>query len=607
VWVATTTDPALASWDVQQLTNGERDAIGDVVSGNSAGNAFGLAWQEDPAGLQPGEAEGRGDGGRGATVSGGTDIWYTHSMSPSGAGLRANIAKLSNNNAQGTGQPGASRPNLRISGSTAVVAYEESACTGGNGGKCIVYHAFAYSRPDTNAAGVVLSDVTKNARRVRFVLQGTAAAGSSSLRTVVLWRESATVVPGAPADIIVRRGMVDAGARPGSTGHLASDVLADAPQNLTNVAASGGNANAHRAIVRGGLVVLAYDQTPDMNGADPKKTAKPTANYNLFVTRSDEQGNPGSWSGAVNLSHIDAPEWTVVEPRMVPTPGTVVNPLTGRPDVGDVQNPDIFYVSYATATNSLAAAAGRVYLSRTTDRGVNFEPFVPVSPTLAGQSEAQLRPLSDGSSATVLWMGEQTLGDAATKDAMFAVATAVERPNLTLTALGTSFAAGGQRTVNLTLQNQGGDARQVVLYGALPAGLSALGLSDPGACSLDATQFSCSYTELRAHASRTLSITVGSTTEGSYAVSASASSDGLDTDLGDNTVVFAVSVIAPVASPLPEPEPEPDPVPVDEGGGCAAAAGDRSAVDPTLLLLVGGGVLGMALRRIGRRPGPDPS
>ena len=43
--------------------------------------------QKDPAeALQPGEAEGRGDGGMGSHVTGGTNIWYTHAPTLSGAG-----------------------------------------------------------------------------------------------------------------------------------------------------------------------------------------------------------------------------------------------------------------------------------------------------------------------------------------------------------------------------------------------------------------------------------------------------------------------------------------------------------------------------------------
>jgi len=597
VWVATTTDPALGAWDVQQLTTGQRDAIGEVVAGNSTGDAFALAWQEDPAGLQPGEAEGRGDGGMGAHATGGTNIWYAHAAAPNGATLRANVAQLSNNNALGTGQPGASRPNLQLSGSTASVAYEETACPGGSSGKCIVYHSFAYSNHDANSAGTVISDVTKNARRVRFILQGANAAGGSKLRTVVLWRESPAGLSAAPADIVVRRGLVDAVARPGSNGYRASDILADSPQNMTNVAASGGNANAHRAIVRGSVIVLAYDQTPDMDAADPDKTANPTTNYNLFVMRSTQDGRQGSWSAAMNLSRIDSPAMTVVEPRTVPTPGTIVNPLTGTPDVGDAQDTNVFYVAYATETNTLDARSGRVYVSRSTDQGASYEPFVPVSPAPAGQSESQLRPLPDGSSSIVMWMAEQTIGNPDTKDATMAVATAVQLPDLRLTATGASFPVGSQRSLTLSLLNQGmGDAAAVTVTGSLPDGLTPVGISDPPNCAIIGQAFSCSIAEIPANRGRTVSMTVSSAVEGFYSVPASASSDGLDADASDNAVEVAVNVTAPVAPPEPEPEPAPQP---HDGGGCSTA-GAGGPLDPVLPMLAGLGLLGLALRRVAR-------
>ncbi len=594
VWVATTVDPKLETWNVQQLTNGVRDAIGEVISGNATGNAFALAWQEDPAGLQPGEAEGRGDGGSGANVSGGTNIWYTHAPSPDGSVFRANIAQLSNNDTPGTGQPGASRPNLQLSGSTAAVAYEETACPGGSGGKCIVYHSFPYSTHDTDSAGTILSDVTTNSRRVRFVLQGAAAAGKSNLRTVLLWRESPSLAPAAPADIVVRRGFVDTVARPGSNGFLPADILADAPQNMTNVAASGGNANAHRAIVRGSFVGLAYDLTPNMDAANPEKTASPTANYNLVFTRSTEDGRAGSWSAPLNLSQIDAVTSTVVEPRLVPTPGTIVNPLTGSPDAGDAQDGNVLYVAFATEDNTVAGGAGRVYVSRSTDQGASFEPFVPVSSAPAGQSESQLRPVPDGSSAMVLWMGESTPGDVNTKDAMFAFLTAVGRPNLNLSATGVSFTAGGQRTLTLTLLNEGaGDAKNVLLTGSLPEGLTPVGIGDPSRCSIQGAAFRCTFPEILAGQSETISVTVSSVAVASYTVTASASSDVLDTDLADNTVAAAVSATAP--SSVPDPG-----VPVaqaDAGGGCTSARAG-APFDPSLPLLAGLGAIGLALRRV---------
>jgi hypothetical protein len=436
LWTATTNDPALSSWTTTQLTNGERDAIGDVASGNSKGQGFALAWQEDPAGLQPGEAEGPGDGGSGSTVSSGTNIWYTYAPNlGDGTIFRTNIRRASDNYDQVTsGAPGASRPNLSISGKTAVLAYEETACTGGSTGKCIVYHSFPYDQKTwtpTDAAGTAVSDVTQNARRVRFVLQGAEAAPSSNLRTLLLWRQSApSAISGTPADIVVRRGLANASA-PGSSGFAAADILLDTPLKLTSVAAGCGNANAHRALIRNNFIALAYDMTPSMDGSNPEKSNPTTANYNLYLTRSLDSG--ATWEAARNLTNLTDVSVRVVEPRIVPTPGTINNPTINPsvPDAGDTQNTNTFFIAYATEGNDASAAAGKVYVSRTTDQGATFEAFVPVSSDAGGQSEAQLRATPDGSVVAALWMQEQANGN---KDAMFAMATpAADEPLATTT------------------------------------------------------------------------------------------------------------------------------------------------------------------------------
>ena len=600
IWVATSTDPALMSWDVQQLTSGERYAMNEVVAGSSTGNAYAMVWQEDPAGLQPGEAEGRGDGGMGSHVSGGTNIWYTHAPGPSGTTLRANVAKLSDNNTLGTGQPGASRPALALSGTTAVVAYEETACPGGNGGKCVIYHSFNYSAHDANYSGNIASDVAHHARRSRLFLQGASMAGTSNLRTVLMWRESPVAAMAAPADIVIRRGLVDTLARPGSNGFAPADVLAEPPQYMTNVAATGGNSNAHRAVLRGSFVGVAYDQTPSMDGANPEKTPVPTANYNLFFTRSARSGEAGSWSAPLNLSRIESPALTVVEPRMVPTPGSIINPLTGTPDPGDVQNPEVIYASFATEGNSPAAESGRVYVSRSTDQGLSFEPFVPVSGASGGQSEAQLRPTPDGGSVMVLWMAEQTIGDPASKDTAFAAASVAQLADLLLAAETEPFTAGGQRTVTLTLANRGaGAARDVVVTGAIGDGLRAVGISEPPTCSADGVAFRCALAEVAPGQRRTISITVTGAMPGSYAMTASASSDYLDADPADNAVAFAVSVTAPIAPPEPPPDvppPPPAPAPIAAGGGCTGAPAGMP-FDPLLPLLVALSIVAHSVRR----------
>ena len=59
-------------WATTQLSDGSRDANQDVSRGMQNGG-WAVIWQEDPRGLQPGEAEGPGDGASGARASLGTN------------------------------------------------------------------------------------------------------------------------------------------------------------------------------------------------------------------------------------------------------------------------------------------------------------------------------------------------------------------------------------------------------------------------------------------------------------------------------------------------------------------------------------------------------
>jgi hypothetical protein len=119
------------TWSAPEiLSNGERDAKQDVCKASSAG--FLITWQEDPKGLQPGDADGPGEGGSGANVSKGTDIWYTAlRMSDYTAGSLFPAATRITNNFTMTdrdgfesGREGAARANSFLFGSTAIVAYE---------------------------------------------------------------------------------------------------------------------------------------------------------------------------------------------------------------------------------------------------------------------------------------------------------------------------------------------------------------------------------------------------------------------------------------------------------------------------------------------------
>ncbi len=338
--------------------------------------------------------------------------------------LRGKIVQLADNVAlppPGEGPPlgpGASRPTLQMSGTTAAIVYEESKGDGGNG-KSIHYHSFPFNAPDVNGNGLVVSEPGLNARRARVVLQGATQAGSSPLRALNLYRQGPATMPGAPADIVVQRGLKDPNDS-ASTGFRPQDIEPQsAAQNLSD---PGGlspidNARAHRAIIRGGSIVVGYTHTPDM-AADPNSTAVPTQTYNFYVRLSSEAG--ATWGPARNLSNLGGASIGVDEPRLVPTPGTITNPLTGVPDPGDTQNTDVFYAAWGLYANDNTQADYKVWVTRTTDFGAGFE-LLAEAPGGLGQSETQLRATPDGSSVDMLWMQEMAPDGA--RDAMLATAT----------------------------------------------------------------------------------------------------------------------------------------------------------------------------------------
>lgn len=420
LWAALSVD-AGTTWTAEQLTDGSLDAENDVVAGSQNNNAFAIAWQADAMGLQPGEGEGPGDGGSGAHTTGGTNIWYTHTPSLIDAGpvLRGNIVQLSDNVPEpnpGDGPPlgpGASRPILQMSGSTAVIVYEE---TKGGGGKNIHFHSFNYSKPDQDSDGAIVNDPLRNARRPRAVLQGNSSAGSSPLRMLVIYRQSTTTTPGAPADIILHRGLKDTAADPTSTGFRAADLEPFAiAQNMSDPGAliPGDNALAHRGFMRGSFIAFGYSYTPDMVAADPEQTNPPTETHNFYVRTSHDSG--ASWSSPVRVSPFGWPGISVSEPRLVPTRGTLVNPLTGVPDTGDTQNQNIFYVAHGSYLNQPGKPDYRVFVTRSTTSGATYEPYTWL-PGSDGQSESQLRVIPDGSSAIVLWM--QVMAPTGERDVM---------------------------------------------------------------------------------------------------------------------------------------------------------------------------------------------
>ncbi|SFM49736.1 choice-of-anchor O protein [Marinobacter pelagius] len=252
--------------DPVQLSTGERDAKQDVNRGLGTGE-WAVTWQEDPRGLQLGEADGPGDGASGANVSSGTDIWYSYALKEwldqddvtEGNQIWSTPVRITDNfngqNASGnynairdidgvllgpledggsgsgevvieSGVAGASRANLGVMKGTldsapqVIVAYEETKGSGGlDEGKFVRYHTFNWNTPpswtsitDTipeETAGCIISDPLLNARRVRFVMQREPGA-ESGMRLGIFWKEG-EFTQGGPSDIMLRKGIVAGG------------------------------------------------------------------------------------------------------------------------------------------------------------------------------------------------------------------------------------------------------------------------------------------------------------------------------------------------------------------------------------------------------------
>ncbi|MGD8607252.1 MAG: choice-of-anchor O protein [Myxococcales bacterium] len=164
VYVTRSLDSGKTWSAAQRLTSGLRDAKQDISRGNDA--AWTIIWQEDPAGLQLGEAEGPGDGGSGAKVTKGTDVWYSYLARadfdlgidfPEPIRLTNNFTQMATgmkaNPNQESGTEGASRANLALVGPTVLVAYEETkGLEGLDVGKYVRFSAFRFDKAPTSCA-----------------------------------------------------------------------------------------------------------------------------------------------------------------------------------------------------------------------------------------------------------------------------------------------------------------------------------------------------------------------------------------------------------------------------------------------------------------------
>jgi hypothetical protein len=444
-WTAYSLDSGVR-WSVPlQLSTGERDAIQDSSWGNYSPETkkgqVTITWQEDPQGLQIGEADGPGDGASGANVNGGTDVWYTHATvdlsapgTPGDDFVLAPAVRLTDNwqgqygisgslnpihdgtganvdpGAIEKGTAGASRPNISMVGSTAIVAYEETKGSAGlDEGKFIRYHAFAFAAPPTDAqgrAGCVVSDPAKNARRVRLLTQGPADAGPGGIQLAMFWKEG-IYDKGGPSDIVVRRGMggvqparlvpaVDAACA--TSDYAAAKALKNTrAENISSrtpqlSAEDNGladdterhfteNALAHRGVLRGGELWIGYSYTADL-----VRLWAQLDNYNFWLRKYSFDGasGAGSWNLPRNLTNIADTRINVREPRLFGTPksqpsacpsGSPSDPTTT--DATLCQNTDVIYLAWGTQENvsPFVAAGGAdlgVYITASLDAAQTF-------------------------------------------------------------------------------------------------------------------------------------------------------------------------------------------------------------------------------------------
>lgn len=442
-WMARSTNNGVTWGPAVQLSIGLRDAIQDSSNGgfnsDTRKGQVVISWQEDPQGLQLGEAEGPGDGASGAKVNAGTDVWYAFATidlstpsTPADDFVLSPAVRLSDNwqglyglagslnqifdgsganvdpNLLETGTVGASRANIQMVGSTTILAYEEAK---GSGGKFIRYHAFPFATPPADAAGragCIISNPLKNARRVRVLTQSPADAGPGGLQLAFFWREG-IYNQGGPADIVLRRGV--GGFQPShmvpavdpacaTSDNAAAMALSSArAENISSRASSvtvaddgladdtevnsAENSLAHRGVLRGGDLWVGY-----MYAADLTQLSAQLDNYNFWLRKYtfDASAGTGSWNLPKNVSNIADKRINVREPRMFGTPksnatacptGNPQDPTTTDPTL--CQNTNVIYLAWGTQENVNMPTGGSdlgVYLTASVDATASF--FAPI-------------------------------------------------------------------------------------------------------------------------------------------------------------------------------------------------------------------------------------
>lgn len=599
---ATSNFSNISNWTVNRLSDGSRDVKQDTNKGLSSG-AWAISWQEDPLGLQPGEAEGPGDGSSGAKTSHGTDIWYTSTSNVSNAvsdvGVWTTPVRITDNhtgfglsgsfnpikNTAGNpidpgqidkGIAGASRANMKVVGGSSppstVIAYEETKGSAGLAeGKFLRYHVFPYNNPPTTAsdkAGCIVSDPAEGARRARFVTQTNAASGSG-IRFALFWRQG-FYNQGGPADVMLRNGYKSTDA--GSTGlhpadldppvdancyaldyasavnlnntaplNMSSNTLTAMDANLSDSSDTNflENARAHRAVLRANDLYIGYIYTEDGVVAD----ATDLANYNFFVRRFNASN--GVWGSPVNLSNITNTAINVLEPRLVGMPGNG----PGCTDPGNITNPEncsnksVVLAAWGTETNVYEHIGGSenldIFITRTTDKAANWEPVSNLASGPNIQGESQIRVTPDGNRIFSVW---NETGSSMT-NSMFSLGTPATLSSdvvVSVTSVPIAVLAGNNVDISYNVENLGPDkAYGINLIINLPASVQYLSAND--FCTHNAGTVTCVLSDMNTNDSVPVDISVqSSVVVEQLTFTATIASDTLDDPDTSNNLIQSV-------------------------------------------------------------------
>jgi hypothetical protein len=335
----------------------------------------------------------------------------------------------------------------------------------------------------------------ENARRVRFISQPKSKKGASGTVLVALYRQGEEG-KGKPADIFMRRAKASPSGNPYAFGNFvpgAQNVSsveptlewqdpfdADKPVKMlrwtwspTNLADSSAkhprlDAKAQRGAINGDDLLIGFAWTPNWGRSANDK-------YDFYVRRSfnggkdwttDPRGSdiehnvafrvpiedfetqtitwdeevvttaygPGALEPPRNVSNLRNNRVSVLEPRLVKTPGTIKNPdgsSTGYPE--DIWDSSVYQLAFGLEFNQNQLPDDveypklplDIYYSRTMDKGQGYESVVvtpqggsgkpqegwnPLAQDKPQQGAAQLRQTPDGSRMYGIWLEESEQG-----------------------------------------------------------------------------------------------------------------------------------------------------------------------------------------------------